>query len=121
MPGGGADGTAGQSHSSLIPPHPQVSILAMMAVELFGIMGLMGIKLSAIPVVILIASVGIGVEFTVHVALVSTGRPLPNCRAPQFPLPGTLIPLAVCRWVATSMGGMQGRALCDILIPCRAS
>uniref|UniRef100_A0A8C8B754 Patched 2 n=1 Tax=Otus sunia TaxID=257818 RepID=A0A8C8B754_9STRI len=46
-----------------------VSILAMMAVELFGIMGLMGIKLSAIPVVILIASVGIGVEFTVHVAL----------------------------------------------------
>uniref|UniRef100_A0A8C9EJF0 Patched 2 n=2 Tax=Pavo cristatus TaxID=9049 RepID=A0A8C9EJF0_PAVCR len=46
-----------------------VFILAMMAVELFGIMGLMGIKLSAIPVVILIASVGIGVEFTVHVAL----------------------------------------------------
>uniref|UniRef100_A0A8C3NBQ3 Uncharacterized protein n=1 Tax=Geospiza parvula TaxID=87175 RepID=A0A8C3NBQ3_GEOPR len=46
-----------------------VSILAMIAVELFGIMGLMGIKLSAIPVVILIASVGIGVEFTVHVAL----------------------------------------------------
>lgn len=42
-----------------------------MTVELFGIMGLIGIKLSAIPVVILIASVGIGVEFTVHVALVS--------------------------------------------------
>lgn len=42
----------------------------MMTVELFGIMGLIGIKLSAIPVVILIASVGIGVEFTVHVALV---------------------------------------------------
>lgn len=48
----------------------QVFILAMMTVELFGIMGLIGIKLSAIPVVILIASVGIGVEFTVHVALV---------------------------------------------------
>ncbi|XP_033861066.3 protein patched homolog 1 isoform X1 [Acipenser ruthenus] len=46
-----------------------VFILAMMTVELFGIMGLIGIKLSAIPVVILIASVGIGVEFTVHVAL----------------------------------------------------
>lgn len=44
----------------------------MMTVELFGIMGLIGIKLSAIPVVILIASVGIGVEFTVHVALVRT-------------------------------------------------
>lgn len=41
----------------------------MMTVELFGIMGFLGIKLSAIPVVILVASVGIGVEFTVHVAL----------------------------------------------------
>lgn len=45
----------------------------MMTVELFGIMGFLGIKLSAIPVVILVASVGIGVEFTVHVALVSIG------------------------------------------------
>lgn len=44
----------------------------MMTVELFGIMGLIGIKLSAIPVVILIASVGIGVEFTVHIALVGS-------------------------------------------------
>lgn len=47
-------------------------MLALMTVELFGMMGLIGIKLSAVPVVILIASVGIGVEFTVHVALVST-------------------------------------------------
>lgn len=47
-------------------------MLSLMTVELFGFMGLMGIKLSAVPVVILIASVGIGVEFTVHVALVST-------------------------------------------------
>ncbi|XP_007951300.1 protein patched homolog 2 [Orycteropus afer afer] len=46
-----------------------VLVLAMMTVELFGIMGYLGIKLSAIPVVILVASVGIGVEFTVHVAL----------------------------------------------------
>lgn len=46
-------------------------MLSLMTVELFGFMGLMGIKLSAVPVVILIASVGIGVEFTVHVALVS--------------------------------------------------
>lgn len=55
-------------------PHPpaflQVTVLALMTVELFGMMGLIGIKLSAVPVVILIASVGIGVEFTVHVALV---------------------------------------------------
>ena len=49
---------------------PQVLVLSLMTVELFGFMGLMGIKLSAVPVVILIASVGIGVEFTVHVALV---------------------------------------------------
>ncbi|XP_068949243.1 protein patched homolog 2-like [Petaurus breviceps papuanus] len=46
-----------------------VLVLAMMTVELFGIMGFLGIKLSAIPVVILVASVGIGVEFTAHVAL----------------------------------------------------
>ncbi|XP_078187677.1 protein patched homolog 2 isoform X4 [Callithrix jacchus] len=46
-----------------------VLVLAMMTVELFGIMGFLGIKLSAIPVVILVASVGIGIEFTVHVAL----------------------------------------------------
>ncbi|XP_075411620.1 protein patched homolog 2 [Tenrec ecaudatus] len=46
-----------------------VLVLTMMTVELFGIMGFLGIKLSAIPVVILVASVGIGVEFTVHVAL----------------------------------------------------
>lgn len=49
----------------------QVLVLALMTVELFGMMGLIGIKLSAVPVVILVASVGIGVEFTVHVALVS--------------------------------------------------
>lgn len=67
------------SLSSLLPGAlrepclPQVLVLAMMTVELFGIMGFLGIKLSAIPVVILVASVGIGVEFTVHVALVSTG------------------------------------------------
>ncbi|KAM6965316.1 protein patched homolog 1 [Aplochiton taeniatus] len=46
-----------------------VLVLSLMTVELFGMMGLLGIKLSAVPVVILIASVGIGVEFTVHVAL----------------------------------------------------
>lgn len=49
-------------------------MLALMTVELFGMMGLIGIKLSAVPVVILIASVGIGVEFTVHIALVSRRR-----------------------------------------------
>uniref|UniRef100_A0A8B9YXR5 SSD domain-containing protein n=1 Tax=Buteo japonicus TaxID=224669 RepID=A0A8B9YXR5_9AVES len=51
-----------------------VVVLALMTVELFGIMGLIGIKLSAVPVVILVASVGIGVEFTVHIALVCKTR-----------------------------------------------
>lgn len=56
------------SVSSRLPP--QVFVLATMTVELFGVMGLINIKLSAIPVVILIAAVGIGVEFTVHIAMV---------------------------------------------------
>lgn len=59
----GAPGAQGE------PFPPQVLVLAMMTMELFGIMGFLGIKLSAIPVVILVSSVGIGVEFTVHVAL----------------------------------------------------
>ena len=50
----------------------QVTVLAMIVVELFGFMGLIGIKLSAVPAVLLIVSVGIGVEFTVHISLVST-------------------------------------------------
>lgn len=37
--------------------------------EIAGLMGLIGVKLSAIPVVSLIMSVGIAVEFTVHLVL----------------------------------------------------
>lgn len=48
----------------------QVAVLAMLVVELFGFIGLVGIKLSAVPAVILIVSVGIGVEFTVHISVV---------------------------------------------------
>lgn len=59
------------SRVQMSPLCPQVFVLATMTVELFGIMGLINIKLSAIPVVILIAAVGIGVEFTVHIAMVS--------------------------------------------------
>ncbi|XP_014671339.1 PREDICTED: protein patched homolog 1-like [Priapulus caudatus] len=40
-----------------------------MVMELFGLLGLMGIKMSAIPAVILITGMGLGVEFTVHVCL----------------------------------------------------
>lgn len=39
----------------------------MIATELFGFMGLAGVKLSAVPAVILVASIGLGVEFTVHI------------------------------------------------------
>lgn len=41
--------------------------LAIITSELFGFMGLVGVKLSAVPVVILVISVGVGVEFTIHV------------------------------------------------------
>ncbi|XP_033103674.1 protein patched homolog 1-like isoform X2 [Anneissia japonica] len=43
-----------------------VLVLVMITVELFGVMGFIGVKMSAIPAVTLIISVGIGVEFTVH-------------------------------------------------------
>ena len=48
-----------------------VVILATIVVQLFGAMGLLGIKLSAVPAIILIVAVGLGVEFTVHICLVS--------------------------------------------------
>lgn len=47
-------------------------VLTVILVELFGFMGLSEIKLSAIPAVILIVTVGIGVEFTVHISVVSS-------------------------------------------------
>ena len=42
----------------------------MITVEVYGFMGLAGIKLSAVPAVTLILSVGVGVEFTVHMCMV---------------------------------------------------
>ena len=49
----------------------QVVVLTLMIIELFGFMGLCDIKLSAVPAVILIIAAGIGVEFTVHISVVS--------------------------------------------------
>jgi len=49
------------------------SVVAML-IQLLGVMMLLGIKLSAIPAVILVLSVGIGVGFTVHISLVSGFR-----------------------------------------------
>lgn len=45
--------------------------LGAMVLQLLGAMGVLGIKLSAIPAVLLIVAVGIGVQFTVHICLVS--------------------------------------------------
>lgn len=69
-------------------------MLSLMTVELFGFMGLMGIKLSAVPVVILIASVGIGVEFTVHVALVGTHDEIINAW-PTFSPPSLFLKISL--------------------------
>ena len=45
----------------------QALFLAMIATELLGFMGITGVKLSAVPAVILVAAIGLGVEFTVHI------------------------------------------------------
>ena len=63
--GGGGD------HDDVCVTCVQVVVLTMILVQLFGFMGISGIKLSAVPAVILIMAVGIGVEFTLHVAVVS--------------------------------------------------
>lgn len=49
----------------------QVFVIVSMVMELFGLLGLLGLKMSAIPAVILIIAVGIGVEFTAHICMVS--------------------------------------------------
>ncbi|XP_075216920.1 protein patched isoform X2 [Lycorma delicatula] len=43
--------------------------LAVMVLQLLALMGTLGIKLSAIPAVLLIFGVGIGVHFTIHICL----------------------------------------------------
>ncbi len=49
---------------------PNSFITASIVGQLFGALGLLGIKLSAVPAVILILAVGIGVEFSLHILLV---------------------------------------------------
>ena len=46
-------------------------VLGCLVGQLLGALGILGIKLSAVPAVILILSVGIGVEFTIHILMVS--------------------------------------------------
>lgn len=57
------------------------SSLAAVVLQLLGIMGLCDIKLSAVPAVLLVVSVGIAVHFTVHICLVSV-----RAAHPGFPL-----------------------------------
>ena len=45
-------------------------MLVMNTFELYGVMGLLSLQLSAVPAITLIISVGVGVEFTVHICLV---------------------------------------------------
>ncbi|XP_066986955.1 protein patched [Macrobrachium rosenbergii] len=46
-----------------------VLLLATLVFQLFGLFGILGVKLSAVPAVLLIVSVGVGVEFCVHVTV----------------------------------------------------
>ncbi|XP_063841882.1 protein patched-like [Scylla paramamosain] len=46
-----------------------VLLLAALVLQLFGLLGVLGVKLSAVPAVLLIVSVGVGVEFCVHVTV----------------------------------------------------
>ena len=45
--------------------------LGLILLQLVGLMGWLGIKLSAVPAVILVVAVGMGVPFTMHFILVS--------------------------------------------------
>lgn len=60
----------------------QVVVMATVVVELFGFMGLVSIKLSAIPAVILILTIGISLQFTIHITIVS-GIALPCVKWPM--------------------------------------
>ncbi|KAF0297659.1 Protein patched [Amphibalanus amphitrite] len=46
-----------------------VAVIGLTLLQLLGVMGLLGLRLSAIPATVLIMAVGLGVQFTVHVLL----------------------------------------------------
>jgi patched 1 protein len=50
------------------------AVVSLVLVQLFGFVGLMGIRLSAVPAVILIVAPGIAVQFVVHLCMVSIYR-----------------------------------------------
>lgn len=45
--------------------------LLTLVLQLLGMMALLGVKLSAVPAVLLVLAIGRGVHFTVHLCLVS--------------------------------------------------
>merc|ERR1719245_1789095 len=50
-----------------------IFIVTSIVGQLFGALGIFGIKLSAVPSVILILAIGIGVEFTLHILMSFVG------------------------------------------------
>merc|ERR1719195_2063578 len=50
-----------------------IFVVSSIVGQLFGALGIFGIKLSAVPAVILILGVGLGVEFTLHIVLSYVG------------------------------------------------
>ena len=48
-----------------------VVVIGSIVVQLYGVMEFLGVTLSAVPAVITILAVGLGVEFTMHIILVS--------------------------------------------------
>ena len=50
-----------------------IFVVSSIVGQVFGALGIFGIKLSAVPAVILILAVGIGVEFTLHILLSFVG------------------------------------------------
>jgi len=54
------------------------AVIALTVFELYGFMGLFGIKLNGVPVISLIMCVGVGVEFTAHITLAFIMAPPPT-------------------------------------------
>jgi len=60
----------------LMSPWPAFIVLLILGSiigQLFGALGILGIKLSAVPAVILIVAVGIGMEFSIHIIMSFVG------------------------------------------------
>ena len=49
-------------------------VCALIVVQLHGVMGFFGVKLSAIPAIITVLAVGLGAEFVLHIIIVSLVR-----------------------------------------------